>query len=386
MPDKPRVIDLFCGAGGMSTGFEFAGFDVIAGVDNDSDSIQSFGNNHTNAMALKKNLVSFSPSSLAKTIDTRNVELVMGGPPCQGFSLASMNPQARANYGRNSEYDDRNSLYSRFFRYVDFFRPIAFLMENVPGLRFRSNGLYIKRVKNSGQKLGYKVSVWDLLASDFGVPQNRRRVFIIGTRNQEIDEPMQTHYSRGQRGRRKHISTGEAILDLPRLKAGDDQQDVMDYDKSMIKRFEQDPQFRQRYARWTRKGSSKIRYHVSRMHSERDLKIFSLIEPGKSSAQLPDEKKELIPYSMESFADKYRRQPIHEPSSTVTAHIAKDGLYYIHPTQNRSLTPREAARLQSFRDRHIFHGSRTSIFRQIGNAMPPLLAKAIAEALIEQVL
>jgi DNA (cytosine-5)-methyltransferase 1 len=137
----------------------------------------------------------------------------------------------------------------------------------------------------------------------------------------------------------------------------------------------------QYYSKWARKGSKKIYHHVSRPHQKRDLKIFSFLSPGETSAGLSPSKQKWIIYSMKSFKDRYRRQALLEPSTTIMAHISKDGLYYVHPTQLRSLTPREAARLQSFPDSFIFSKYRTATYKQIGNAVPPLLAKAIGNAL-----
>ncbi len=386
MTDPGTMIDLFCGAGGMSAGFSEAGFSVVAAVDSDKDCILTFRQNHPDvqhAMVRSLERGQFTPQKLQQCIGRDDIDLVIGGPPCQGFSKASMNPEAKANFGPGSKnrYDRRNSYYRRFFHFVRHFKPSAFVMENVPTLLKKTNGLYVKKARSLGRSMGFEVSVLKLNAADFGIPQTRRRLFIVGTRNPGCFElPEKSHFP-DRDDQSRYRSVGDAIMDLPVLKAGSGSH-TMEYDEKVIRKFERDKRFLHKYARWARDGEDTLRHHISRYHSERDLGIFKMLKPGVSSAQLPAEQQELIPYSMTSFKDKYRRQPMVAPSTTVTAHIAKDGLYYIHPVQNRSFTPREAARLQSFRDSYTFSGCRTSVYRQIGNAVPPLLAKAIAEKVI----
>jgi DNA (cytosine-5)-methyltransferase 1 len=384
MVDDIKVIDLFCGAGGMSAGFIEADFRIIGAIDFDSDSIETIKNNHNVGFTAVENLERYKPEELAEELDQQRPDVIIGGPPCQGFSTASMNPKAKPNFGPNNKYDRRNVLYRRFFDFVSYLKPTCFVMENVPGLKSRGNGYYKKEVENLGTKLGYDVEIWDLVATQYGVPQVRKRVFFIGIpKGTDISQPQQTHYPHETVvGKPRYVSVGEAILDLPVLSA-DDGAKIMDYDKTRVNKFENDDKFDSSYAKWARKGSRRIYHHISRKHSTRDLGIFKQIKAGSSSAQLPSEQQKLLPYKMKSFKDKFRKQPLFKPSTTVTAHLAKDGLYYIHPTQNRSLTQREAARLQSFQDKFIFTGSRTSIYKQIGNAVPPLMAKAIAKALLK---
>ena len=379
-----KVIDLFCGAGGMSTGFAEAGYEIVGAIDIDEKSVDTFIRNHPETDHIfVKNLKRYKPQAFAKETGLEAVDAIIGGPPCQGFSTASMDPGAKPNFGPNSKYDERNALYRRFFDFVEYLRPRCFVMENVPGLKSKGNGHYRKKVEKLGTRLGYDVNVWDLVASDFGVPQFRKRIFFIGViKGTSVSEPKPTHHPDGTQLGPRYVSVGDALLDLPILTA-DDGANVMNYDRKRIKEFESDSRFNPLYAKWIRKGSKTVHHHTSRKHSQRDLDLFKLIEVGSSSARLPTEQQKLVPYNMTSFRDKYRKQPLFRPSTTVTAHLAKDGLYYIHPTQNRSLTPREAARLQSFQDKFIFEGTRTSIYKQIGNAIPPLMAKAIAKALLK---
>ncbi len=383
MSDKLTAIDLFCGAGGMSTGFIEAGFDIIGAIDFDYDSIETLKQNHNVGFTAVKNLERYKPTSLENQLEQKSVDIVIGGPPCQGFSTASMN--AKPNYGPNSKYDERNSLYLRFFDFVQFFKPQFFVMENVPGIRSRGNGKFYNKAIDRGKTLGYNIHEWKLLAAQFGVPQFRKRIFLVGVRDDsELSKPEPTHHPIESANNEKYISVGEAILDLPVLSVNDGADDIP-YDKEVIRKFESDSSFNSKFAKWARKDSLSVRHHISRMHNKRDLRIFKMINPGKSSAHLNAKQQKLIPYSMKSFKDKYRKQSLNQPATTITAHLAKDGLYYIHPTQVRSLTPREAARLQSFPDKYIFSGSRSSIYKQIGNAVPPLMAKAIADTIMKAV-
>ncbi len=382
---KMNVIDLFCGAGGMSTGFIEAGFNIIAAVDFDTNSVETINRNHDVKYTAVRNLEWFKPRTLAGQLNQEIVNVIVGGPPCQGFSTASMNPGAKPNYGPNSKYDERNSLYRRFFDFVDYFKPRFFVMENVPGIRSRGNGKFYRKAIARGKELGYKIHEWKLVAAQFGVPQFRRRIFLVGVKDdKEILKPEPTHHPINSSNDEKYVSVGEAILDLPVLSENDGADDIP-YDKEVIQKFETESGFNPKYAKWARKGSTSVRHHISRKHNKRDLRIFKMIEPGKSSAHLTAKQQKHIPYSMKSFKDKYRKQALHQPATTITAHLSKDGLYYIHPTQTRSLTPREAARLQSFPDKYIFSGTRSSIYKQIGNAVPPLMAKAIADTILKAV-
>lgn len=374
---RPTCIDLFSGCGGLSLGMERAGFSILAAIDFDHHAIATYRANFpTVRHALHKDLTKFTPAELALLIGGLDVDVIVGGPPCQGFSTARR--RDGANNGPRLIEDGRRHLYRQFLQYVEFFSPKVFVMENVLGIKSADNGRYFTRIQREARKAGYRVhpqveKVWDL-----GVPQKRVRQLIIGTRLDLVS------YFPGKLPAAPRAADkptlGEAIGDLPIVRAGGGS-DESAYD--MPRRLAHVRRYGRRYLYRTlevhRAGA--LTAHQARVHSERDLRDFARLHEGENSklAMIRGESFE-FPYSTESFKDRYTRQHRDQPCSTIVAHMSKDGLMFIHPTQNRSLTPREAARVQSFPDWFLFPVPRTQQFRLIGNAVPPLVGEAIGLA------
>ena len=372
-------IDLFCGAGGFSLGLERAGFRCLAAIDFDAGATATFRANFPNVHhVLERDLTQFSPADLAKIVGPTAVDVIAGGPPCQGFSTARQ--RDGTNHGALRFIDDeRRQLYREFLKYVAHFNPRVFVMENVLGLQSAAGGEYFTRVQHEGRLLGYRVVAQIADAFALGVPQKRRRQLIIGVRGDVPGFfPMQLKPApRALAG----TTLGPAICDLPRLEAGAGMESS-DYDLAR----------RNRHLAYWRKSARNYLYrvlevglarkltaHRARPHSARDLRDFLLLREGESSAtNLRRGVQFEFPYDKTSFKDRYTRQSRRRPCSTIVAHLSKDGLMFIHPTQNRSITPREAARIQSFPDWFCFPVARTHQFRLIGNAVPPLVAEAVA--------
>ena len=359
---------------------ERAGFRCLAAIDFNADAVATFRENFPhlgNERARCEDLTLFRPEHLVKIIGSEKVDVIAGGPPCQGFSTARQ--RDGANHGaRRLVHDDRRQLYREFLRYVEFFQPRVFVMENVLGIQTASGGEYFTRVQHEARLLGYRVVAQIADAFALGVPQKRRRQLIVGVR---ADLPgffpaVIAPAPRAFPG----TTLGPAIGDLPRLAAGAGNE-CFDYDMD------------RRRGHLTRWGKVARRYlfnvlevsrakdltaHRARPHSERDLRDFLLLREGENSAQAMRRGVEFeFPYDKSSFQDRYTRQSRRKPCSTIVAHLSKDGLMFIHPTQNRSLTPREAARIQSFPDWFQFPVARTTQYRLIGNAVPPLVGEAV---------
>ena len=376
----PTFLDLFCGCGGFSLGMERAGFRCLAAIDFNADAVATFRENFPHLgdeRARCEDLTLFRPEHLVKIIGSEKVDVIAGGPPCQGFSTARQ--RDGANHGaRRLVHDDRRQLYREFLRYVEFFQPRVFVMENVLGIQTASGGEYFTRVQHEARLLGYRVVAQIADAFALGVPQKRRRQLIVGVR---ADLPgffpaVIAPAPRAFPG----TTLGPSIGDLPRLASGaGSESSAYDMDRR-----------RGHLARW---GKAARRYlfnvlevgrakdltaHRARPHSERDLRDFLLLREGENSAQAMRRGVEFeFPYDKSSFQDRYTRQSRREPCSTIVAHLSKDGLMFIHPTQNRSLTAREAARIQSFPDWFQFPVARTNQYRLIGNAVPPLVGEAV---------
>lgn len=392
-------IDLFAVPGGMSLGFKLAGMKSLGALDIFGSGIETYKKNFTETP--KENIVcaDASKNDIVKKFQKQtslkppDVDVIIGGPPCQGFSnvgrikIASLVKNGQRN-GRSSDSrfidDKRNHLYKSFIKFVDWFKPKAIVMENVLGMMSYKNGQVVEQIKEDFVTAGYSnVESKVLNAAEYGVPQFRRRVFFIATKKREaILWPTQTHFPKSELNRKSlaantndHVTVGDAFGDLPLLslpEKGIKQKDS-------IKKYRKSPECEfQTRARGKQKT---LHNNITRWHRKKDIEVFKNMKQGGRWSDLSDSDRKKIGYSDKSFNDKWKRLSNDEPSWTVVSHLAKDGYMFIHPTQNRTISVREAARLQSFPDSFVFYGSRSAQFKQIGNAVPPLLSKAIAENL-----
>ena len=346
---KNTILDLFSGCGGLSHGFSKAGYKVLAGMDNWDISLQTFKKNHPSAKTITGDISKLSPSEAAKKLGLKksDVGIIVGGPPCQGFSLS----------GKRDVNDPRNLLYKGFVQYVDFFRPAAFLMENVPNILSMDNGAVKDKILSDFESLGYTVSYKILLASDYGVPQNRRRAFFIGLKNGKTFNFPNPMYGEKE-GLEKKLTTKDAIGDLPERDLIDGQayttSAVSDYQKKM------------------RIGSKGVYNHQAVVHTEKTKRIISLVPDGGNYKNLP---KALQNTRKVNIA--WTRFSSSKPGYTIdTGHN-----HHFHYKYNRVPTARESARIQSFEDKFFFCGTKNEQLKQIGNAVPPLLAYQVAKQL-----
>jgi DNA (cytosine-5)-methyltransferase 1 len=385
MQKELKFIDVFSGCGGLSYGVEMAGLECLAAVDFNAIAIETFNLNHKSPVGLQRDLTQFEPKELAEIIGTQEVDLVVGGPPCQGFSTART--QGGGNFGKEIMDDPRRDLYKHFLKYVEFFKPKIFVMENVLGIKSMGSGFYFTKIQEASRSLGYSVAPVQINCWEFGVPQKRIRQLFIGTR---VGLPLfmpsryliKTHsLDEDDDSLEPVVTLGEAICDLPPLKANDGVIESK-YDLALRKKHLKDYGDRYIIDLMQVDQAQHLTWHISRLHSDRDLRDFLLLKEGESSKNAIARGEVMeTPYSMQSFSDKYKRQSRSELCSTIVAHLKKDGLMFIHPTQNRSLTPREAARVQSFPDTFQFAGQRGSVYEQVGNAVPPLAGRAIGIAI-----
>jgi len=373
-----------------------AGFHELAALDFNAHAVATFQTNFRHVSkdrAREVDLATFEPEHLDALLMPANsraarpcVDVIVGGPPCQGFS-----PVRRvdgANHGDRLVEDERRYLYKRFLAYVRYFQPRVFVMENVLGIKSAAGGEFFSRVQSEARALGYRVHGEELRAWRYGVPQKRIRQLIIGTRRElpiftsaRWLAPTHTDPDAASTGTsilQSLVTLWEAIGDLPPL-AADEGEDECSVDQQ--RRQSQLDRYGGRFLKKVvaAHGNTVISGHVSRPHSARDLRDFALLHEGESSAVAMRERAVEFewPYSKAHFKDRYTRQHRNRLCSTIVAHLSKDGLMFIHPTQNRSLTPREAARVQTFPDWFRFPAERTHAFRLIGNAVPPLLAEAV---------
>jgi DNA (cytosine-5)-methyltransferase 1 len=363
-----KVMDLFCGTGGFSDGFikENSELKLIYAIDIDNFAAQTCQANHPDAIVDCDDITKINLEVLSKRLDCNKVDLIIGGPPCQGFS--SLRPN-RANV----EQDERNNLFHYFASFVNFFRPNVFVMENVVGLLTHDNGKSLEAVLNTFKCLGYRFDWRILNAAHYGVPQKRERFILIGTTlDQDITFPLpeyrftgrgigykdKTRFIDSSNCEKKAVSVMDAISDLPELDRNE---------KKCI--YTMSP--KNSYQAERRAGNEKLTMHKSAKHSDKMMEIIK--HAGSNINSIP---KHLI---SSGFSSCYSRLEADQPATTITVKFQSPASSKcIHPIQNRTITPREAARIQSFNDDYIFCGPLTKVASQIGNAVPPLLGAAIA--------
>lgn len=356
MNKKYTCVDLFSGAGGLSRGFLEAGFDVILGVDFDDSALKTFEHNHGNAKAMKLDLFNLdNVNEIKKFLDERKIELdvLVGGPPCQGFSLA----------GKREEDDKRNTLYRAMVKAAETLNPKAIVLENVPGMLTLYEGKAKERIFSDFENLGYKMNVQVLYAPDYGVPQIRKRAFFVGIKNAEV--PFE--YPKPYLDEAHYVTCEQAIGDLDSLE-GD-----TDYSLTRVRDYACDP-FSE-YQKEMRKNSERSYNHFPTKHEQKTIDNIALVPDGGKYTDLP---KDMV--GKFKYHESLHRYCSYKPSLTVdTGHRT-----HFHYKWNRIPSVRESARLQSFPDDFVFFGSKQEQYKQVGNAVPVLLGKAVAKQLKER--
>lgn len=343
-----KVADLFSGVGGLSQGFIKAGFEIELAVEFDNSIANAYRLNHTNTEMYNEDICKMDFQLVHE--QHPKIDVVIGGPPCQGFSQK----------GKRLILDDpRNFLFQRFVDFVKVFKPKYFVLENVPNIITTANGYFKELIISAFSNLGYNVSCGVLCALDFGIPQDRRRAVFIGALgNKQIPLPRPTKTT---------CSIKEAIYDLPFIKSGEGKeishytcQPFSDYQKQL------------------RGNETILHNHVATKHSKAALVKLAMIPKGKGKEVLP---KELLTKSIYSGTWCRLLEDGYAPTITTRFDTPSSGRF-THPVLDRCLTIREAARIQSFPDSFVFYGNRTSQMKQVGNAVPPLLAYYIAKQIL----
>lgn len=391
-----NFIDLFAGCGGLSEGFYKQDFNALAHVEIDhfacktlKTRMQYYGYQTADNAVMEQDITAIDiVKKIESVVGDKKVDIIIGGPPCQSFS-----PLGKAKDDNNMQKDPRNYLFENYVKVLNHFKPKFFVFENVTGLLDTEiNGksifkLILRRLRQNYRVLSKEETIV-LNATSYGVPQERKRVILIGTRRdlEIIPEDVynliqKTHYLPGdsekqKNGLKRYTTVRDAIEDLPKLRSGEGDV-ITTYPNSYNKCSE--------YVKLLRKPSDTIlRDHVARKNNEKDVERYMVMaENHWNFLQLLDFRPDLAHEKKRVFFNSYKVQWWDMPARTIIAHLYKDGNQFIHPDykQGRSITVREAARLQSFPDDFVFEGSRTEQFKQIGNAVPPLLAEAIAKAI-----
>lgn len=383
-----RVIDLFAGAGGFSKGFERAGFEILIANEIDPMIANTYEKNHPNVLMINESIEDFVQSidaiistklesmenrQRAKVIreNLNNIDVIIGGPPCQGFSMAG----ARNRQANDFMEDTRNYLFRYYFNVIQRFEPNYFVMENVQGLENMNGGEILNEIirlfedENNFIRGRYYLSRKVISADELGVPQVRKRLIIIGSKFAPIDIDNSIEIVKKRLNIPKRVTLEEAIGDLNYLEIGEGEQ-VQEYRTEATSEYQNE-----------RRTTNLLHNHVAPIHNEVALDRIRRIFPGQNWKDLEESD-----YIKSVHSGAYGRLEWKSQSMTITTRFDTPSAgRVIHPERHRALTPREAARIQSFDDDYIFYGSKTSIGKQIGNAVPPLVAEVLANIIRDDI-
>jgi len=377
-----KSIDLFCGAGGITQGFKQSGYHCLYANDMMPEAIETFSHNHPNTRAECRSIQDIDTRALRRSLglDVGELDVIVGGPPCQGFSINAPNRFLS---------DPRNSMFRHYARFLQEFEPKTFVFENVPGLLSMADGAVFENILRVFNDLGYELSVKILFAPHYGVPQERWRLILMGSRRGEILHPTPTHFAKGRANFRgggtltmtQHdnhasrllpcVTVGDALQDLPRIAMGEGAEEV-GYTCTAASE----------YARQLRNPDGLTYNHFAAKLSIQNIERMRYVPPGGSWRDIPHD---LLPKGMQQarksdHTKRYGRLDFNGLSGTVLTKCDPHWGTVFLPDQDRTLTVREAARLQSFPDTYRFLGPRVSQYVQVGNAVPVLLAAAIASS------
>lgn len=367
-PDTRLAADLFAGAGGLSLGLHQAGIEVVLGVDHYAEAVKTHAH-HFPGLSVDWDLAEPDRiEQVARIMRECGITVLTGGPPCQPFSKAGRSGiRHLVRSGQREAHDQRRDLWRSFMEVVQLARPEAVIMENVPDMALDPEMFILRSMVEEFETLGYAVEVRVVESWRYGVPQLRQRLIVVALADRvEFSWPAESDH---------RVTVWNAIGDMPPVEGGwrpeGGAHGWIEYDGPNTA-----------YQKLMRQGVpadsvERLYDHITRPVREDDAKAFALMSPETKYSDLPDEYKR---YRDDIFDDKYKRLDENDVSRTITAHIAKDGYWYIHPRQGRTITVREAARLQTFPDWYRFNGPPSAAFKQIGNAVPPLLGRRLARA------
>ena len=366
MTKKLKVIDLFCGVGGLSYGFAHNdNFEIVAANEILPNMAKAYSLNHPATKIYVEDIKDFSAEKIEKDLDIKasGIDIIVGGPPCQAYSTV----------GKRLIDDPRGKLFQEYYRMLKEFNPKLFLFENVKGLLSMQGGELLEKIISLFESLGYKVQYKLLNAADFGAPQIRERVIIIGSKlKNDFQYPSQTHYSTEEapdlfrNGLKPYLTLEEAISDLPFLKSGEES---FEYASKPQNEFQ---------TKMRVNAPEKLTDHNAPNNNAKLVKMMELLPDGGTPEDLP---KELRPTS--GFKNTYCRLWWNRPSTTITRNLSTpSSSRCIHPKAPRPLTTREGARIQCFPDSYQFYGSRSDRNLQIGNAVPTFLSIALSGAIL----
>ena len=346
-----KVIDLFAGVGGMSLVFEMAGFDVVLANEYDKEIAEAYVTNHPDTRMIAEDITSLSLEEVFSEYQGK-VDVIIGGPPCQGFSQKGQ---------RKTIHDERNFLFKYYVKVVELVQPRYFVMENVPNLLTAEKGYFKKEIEEMFRKLGYVLNADILNAADYGVPQNRRRAVIIGKKTGD-DKGKVALPPKVQ----EKVTIWDAISDLSYLESGEGENEQ----KYKLKT-------QSTYQKKMRKNNNSLFNHQATKHSKLALERLKLLPPEMGKEVLPQEH-----LTKSIYSGTWSRMVKNDVSVTITTRFdTPSSGRFTHPYLDRAITVREAARIQSFPDSFVFTGTKSAQMKQVGNAVPPLLAKAIAETI-----